>query len=90
MTQYRDDQAGESLYTLYRRGMELLEDGDFEQAKAPLEEAARQAPEKCSVREALGRVYFRTRDYAGAATSSRRWWRPTRSTTTPTSASAAP
>ena len=47
--------------------MELLEDGSFEEAKAPLEEAARQAPEKSSVREALGRVYFRTRDYRGAA-----------------------
>jgi tetratricopeptide (TPR) repeat protein len=56
----------ESLYTLYRRGMELLEDGDFEHAKAPLEEAARRAPEKSSVREALGRVYFRTYDYRGA------------------------
>jgi len=56
----------DSLYTLYRKGMELLEEGDFEHAKAPLEEAARQAPEKSSVREALGRVYFRTRDYEGA------------------------
>ena len=56
----------DSLYTLYRRGIELLEDGDFEHAKAPLEEAARQAPEKSSVREALGRVYFRTHDYRGA------------------------
>jgi Flp pilus assembly protein TadD len=56
----------DSLYTLYRKGMELLEEGDFEHAKAPLEEAARQAPEKSSVREALGRVYFRTRDYKGA------------------------
>lgn len=67
MTKYQDDRAGESLYTLYRRGMELLEDGSFEEAKGPLEEAARQAPEKSSVREALGRVYFRTRDYEGAA-----------------------
>jgi len=61
-----DDQRGESLYSLYRRGVELLEEGDFEQAKAPLEEAARRAPEKTSVREALGRVYWRTRDYEGA------------------------
>ena len=56
----------ESLYNTYRRGIELLEEGDFEHAKAPLEEAARQAPEKSSVREALGRVYFRTRDYKAA------------------------
>jgi Flp pilus assembly protein TadD len=67
MDETRVDQGHESLYRTYRRGIELLEDGDFEQAKAPLEEAARQAPEKSSVREALGRVYFRTRDYEGAA-----------------------
>jgi tetratricopeptide (TPR) repeat protein len=66
MTQERRSESGESLYTLYRKGMELLEEGDFEHAKAPLEEAARQAPEKSSVREALGRVYWRTRDYEGA------------------------
>jgi Flp pilus assembly protein TadD len=58
----------ESLYSLYRRGMELLEDGDFEEATVPLKEAARQAPEKSSVREALGRALFRTRHYAEAAT----------------------
>jgi tetratricopeptide (TPR) repeat protein len=56
----------ESLYTLYRRGMELLAEGDYQHAKEPLEEIARQEPEKSSVREALGRVYFRTRDYRGA------------------------
>ena len=61
-----ESRSNESTYTLYRRGMELLEDGDFEHAKAPLEEAARRAPEKSSVREALGRVYWRTRDYKGA------------------------
>jgi Flp pilus assembly protein TadD len=62
------DEQRESLYTLYRRGMELLADGDFEQAVVPLAETARQAPEKSSVREALGRAYFRTRRYAEAAT----------------------
>ena len=67
MAQYLDDQAIESLYTLYRRGMELLEDGSFEEATVPLKEAARQAPEKSSVREALGRALFRTRHYAEAA-----------------------
>jgi len=60
--------TGESLYSLYRRGMELLEDGSFEAATVPLKEAARQAPEKSSVREALGRALFRTRHYAEAAT----------------------
>ena len=48
-------EGAEPTYTLYRRGLELLEDGDFEHATAPLAEAARRAPEKTSVREALGR-----------------------------------
>jgi Flp pilus assembly protein TadD len=47
--------------------MELLEDGDFAEAAVPLKEAARQAPEKSSVREALGRALFRSRHYAEAA-----------------------
>jgi Flp pilus assembly protein TadD len=60
--------AHDSLYTLYRKGMELLEDGNFEEATVPLAEAARQAPEKSSVREALGRAYFRNHQFAEAAT----------------------
>jgi len=60
--------SGDSLYTLYRRGVELLEDGSFSEATVPLAEAARQAPEKSSVREALGRAYFRNRQFAEAAT----------------------
>jgi Flp pilus assembly protein TadD len=60
----RDD----STYTLYRRGIELLEDGSFEQAVEPLAEAARRAPEKSSVREALGRAYYRSGRFADAAT----------------------
>jgi Flp pilus assembly protein TadD len=51
--------VAEPTYTLYRRGMELLEEGDFEDAARPLAEAARREPEKTSVREALGRAYFR-------------------------------
>jgi len=51
-------QGGENLYALYRRGVELLEDGSFSEATVPLAEAARQAPEKSSVREALGRAYY--------------------------------
>ena len=54
-------------YTLYRRGIELLEDGDFEHAAEPLAEAARRAPEKSSVREALGRAYYRAGRFAQAA-----------------------
>ncbi len=59
--------SAESTYTLYRRGIELLEDGSFEQATVPLAEAARREPEKSSVREALGRAYFRSRHFAEAA-----------------------
>jgi Flp pilus assembly protein TadD len=68
MAQDEQIPENESLYSLYRRGMELLEDGDFEEATVPLKEAARQAPEKSSVREALGRALFRSRHYAEAAT----------------------
>lgn len=53
-------QAGEAetIYALYRRGMALLERGDFAQAAVPLQKAARLAPDKTSIREALGRAYF--------------------------------
>src|SRR3954447_9255902 len=57
----------ESLYLLYRRGVELLEDGSFEAATEPLAEAARREPEKSSVREALGRAYFRSGHFGEAA-----------------------
>jgi len=59
--------ATEPTYTLYRRGIELLEDGDFDDAAEPLAEAARRAPEKSSVREALGRAYYRGGHFAKAA-----------------------
>jgi len=57
----------EPTYTLYRRGIELLEDGDFADATEPLAEAARRAPEKSSVREALGRAYYRAGRFRQAA-----------------------
>jgi Flp pilus assembly protein TadD len=57
----------ESTYRLWRRGVELLEDGSFDEATVPLAEAARRAPEKSSVREALGRAYFRNRQFDEAA-----------------------
>src|SRR5882757_8977712 len=60
------DTESEPTYTLYRRGIELLEDGDFEHATEPLAEAARRAPEKSSVREALGRAYYRAGRFAQA------------------------
>jgi Flp pilus assembly protein TadD len=68
VTSSTEESRTESTYTLYRRGLELLEDGSFEEATAPLAEAARRAPEKSSVREALGRAYFRNRQFEEAAT----------------------
>jgi tetratricopeptide (TPR) repeat protein len=62
------ERAGqEDLYDLYQRGMSLLEAGEFEQATVPLAKAARRAPDKSSIREALGRAYFRSRRYREAA-----------------------
>ena len=61
------ENKAESLYTLYRRGVELLADGSFGEATVPLAEVARRTPEKSSVREALGRAYFRNRQYEEAA-----------------------
>ncbi len=57
----------ESAYADYRKGLELLEDGDFAAAKEFLERAAESNPDKSSVREALGRAYFRLHDFRGAA-----------------------
>jgi len=62
------ERAGdEDLYDLYQRGMSLLEAGDFASATVPLSKAARIAPEKGSIREALGRAYFRSRRFSEAA-----------------------
>lgn len=68
MADQQGEAAADSLYRKYRKGIELLEDGDFEQATVPLRDVAREAPEKSSVREALGRALFRSRHYAEAAT----------------------
>lgn len=62
------EQPHEETYELYTRGMELLENGDYAAAAVPLGKAAQRAPEKSSVREALGRALFRTRRYREAAT----------------------
>jgi Flp pilus assembly protein TadD len=59
----RDD-----TYTLYRRGLELLQSGDFAAAAVPLGKAANREPGKSSVREANGRALFRSRRFAEAAT----------------------
>jgi Flp pilus assembly protein TadD len=57
----------DDTYKLYRRGVELLEDGNFDEATVPLAEVAKREPEKTSVREALGRAYFRNRQFEEAA-----------------------
>jgi Flp pilus assembly protein TadD len=58
----------EDTYTLYTRGIELLENGDFAAATVPLAKVASREPGKSSVREALGRALFRSRRFEEAAT----------------------
>ena len=55
-------------YDLFRRGSALLESGDFSAAAIPLEKARRLEPDKSSIREALGRAYFRSGRYKDACT----------------------
>ena len=52
-------ERGESTYTLFQRGREHLKRGMPAQATVPLEKAKRRAPDKASIREALGIAYFR-------------------------------
>ena len=60
------EERGEHVYDLFRRGSELLENGDYSAAAIPLEKAREFEPEKTSIREALGRAYFRSGRYADA------------------------
>ncbi len=53
-------ERGELVYDLYKRGSALLESGDFAAAAVPLERARGLEPDKTSIREALGRAYFRS------------------------------
>jgi Flp pilus assembly protein TadD len=55
------------VYDLFTRGTALLNAGDFNQASIPLAKAARIEPDKTSIREALGRAYFRSRRFEEAA-----------------------
>lgn len=57
----------EDAYDLYRRGTELLEAGHNHQAAVPLAAARALAPDKSSVREALGRALFHIQRYEEAA-----------------------
>ena len=61
------EERAEHVYDLYRRGSELLEAGDFSAAAIPLERARSFEPDKTSIREALGRAYFRAGRYAAAS-----------------------
>ena len=54
------EERGEIVYDLFRRGTQLLEAGDFAAATIPLERARSLEPDKTSIREALGRAYFRS------------------------------
>ena len=60
------EERGEQVYDLFQRGSALLESGDFNAATIPLEKARQLEPEKSSIREALGRAYFRSGRYAQA------------------------
>ena len=60
------EERGEHVYELFRRGSELLEHGDYSAAAIPLEKARSYEPDKTSIREALGRAYFRAGRYAAA------------------------
>ena len=57
----------DEVYDLYRRGSALLENADFAAAAIPLERASRLEPDKTSIREALGRAYFRSGRFRLAA-----------------------
>ncbi|HUO70310.1 MAG TPA: tetratricopeptide repeat protein [Solirubrobacteraceae bacterium] len=57
----------EDVYELFRRGTELLEAGHNHQATIPLSRARDLAPDKMSIREALGRALFHAQHYEDAA-----------------------
>jgi len=57
----------QDAYALFQRGISLLEEGHWAQAAVPLEKAKRLEPDKTSIREALGRAYFRSGHYRRAA-----------------------
>ena len=61
------EERGEHVYELFMRGSALLEKGDFNAAAIPLERASRMEPDKTSIREALGRAYFRSARFEAAA-----------------------
>jgi Flp pilus assembly protein TadD len=62
------DPASDDAYALFQRGVSLLAESHFAQAAVSLEKAKRLEPDKTSIREALGRAYFRSGRYRHAAT----------------------
>jgi Flp pilus assembly protein TadD len=50
-------------YELFQKGSKLLEEGHFNQATIPLAKARDLEPDKTSIREALGRAYFRSHKF---------------------------
>jgi len=56
----------DDVYDLYTRGKALLEDGHFHAAVVPLSKARDLEPDKTSIREALGRAYFRSSHFEEA------------------------
>ena len=54
-------------YDLFQRGLSLIAERHWAQATVPLEKAKRLEPDKTSIREALGRAYFRSGRYRNAA-----------------------
>ena len=61
------EERANKVYDLFKRGSDLLEHGDFAASTIPLEQAAAMEPEKSSIREALGRAYFRSGRYEAAS-----------------------
>jgi Flp pilus assembly protein TadD len=60
------DPAADDAYALFQRGVSLLEQDHWAQAAVSLEKAKRLEPDKTSIREALGRAYFRSRHFEEA------------------------
>jgi tetratricopeptide (TPR) repeat protein len=61
------DPASDDAYALFQRGLSLLAESHWAQAAVSLEKAKRLEPDKTSIREALGRAYFRSGRYRRAA-----------------------
>jgi Flp pilus assembly protein TadD len=57
----------DDVYELFQRGTELLAEGHNHQATIPLTRARDLAPDKTSIREALGRALFHSQRYEAAA-----------------------